>query len=258
MDNAESMCSGSPCTTGADINTCCKDDGDDDADKAPACSVTDGSKASPFSTGSNKNYEECTCAGAAKECSALNVCDVVKKTCTCTPGKDHWCYNDEERTYAVKFGCFLEGEKDGKKKYEGFKCDGDNVGKKSYSDDKCTTELTVENGGRIQTFTPTKVTTVRMSDGQKKTKDDTETFGISTCKGGVAGAGAAAQGDLAKGGVAGAGASDGAAAPSPAPAGKGGAAAPSPTSHVFLSKGAAVADLSLIVGLISCLLFALL
>ena len=170
------------------INTCCKDDGDDDADKAPACSVTDGSKASPFSTGSNKNYEECTCAGAAKECSALNVCDVVKKTCTCTPGKDHWCYNDEERTYAVKFGCFKEEAN----KFEGFKCDGDNVVKKSYSDDKCTTEITVENGGRIQTFTPTKTTQVRMSDGQKKTKEETTTTGISTCKGGVAGAGAGA------------------------------------------------------------------
>ena len=70
----------------------------------------------------------------------------------------------------------------------------------------------------------------------------TTTTGISTCKGGVPG----------KGGK------GGADAPSPAPAGKGGAAAPSPTSHVFLSKGAAVADLSLIVGLVSCLLFALL
>jgi hypothetical protein len=220
MDNAESMCSGYPCTSGADLDKCCKDDGGDDESKAPACSVTDGSKASPFSTGSTKNYEECTCAGAAKECSALNVCDVVKKTCTCTPGKDHWCYNDKKRTYAVKFGCFYEGEADGKKKYEGFKCDGDNVGKKSYSDDKCTTELTVENGGRIQTFTPTKVTTVRMSDGQKKTIDDTETFGISTCKGGVAGAGA------------------GAAAPGPS------AAAPGPSAELASEDAGSVAQCS--------------
>ena len=49
----------------------------------PTCSVTDGSKATPW-TGGTALYEPCTCTGAAKKCSTLNVCDVAKKTNNCT------------------------------------------------------------------------------------------------------------------------------------------------------------------------------
>jgi len=150
----------------------------------PACSVTDGSAATPWTTGNSGAYERCKCAGAAKDCSTLNVCDVAKKTCVCTPGKDHWCYQDSNNIFAVKFKCFKESSKD--QYYQGYKCDGDSVVAKKYSDDKCTTEVTVENGGRTEIFTSTKKTQIRMESGSKKTEEDTTITGISTCKGGVA------------------------------------------------------------------------
>jgi len=150
----------------------------------PACSVTDGSAATPWTTGNSGAYEPCKCAGAAKTCSALNVCDVAKKTCVCTPGKDHWCYQDSNNIFAVKFKCYKASSND--QYYQGYKCDGDSVVAKRYSDDKCTTEVTVENGGRTEIFTSTKKTQIRMDSGSKKTEEDTTITGISTCKGGVA------------------------------------------------------------------------
>jgi hypothetical protein len=148
----------------------------------PACSVTDGSAATPWTTGYSGSYEMCTCAGAATYCSTLNVCNVAKKTCVCTPGKDHWCYQSNDHTLALKFGCFKESDQ----YYQGYKCDGDSVVSNKYSDDKCTTEVTVENGGQTYIFTSTKRTSIEMDSGSKKTKEDTTITGISTCKGGVA------------------------------------------------------------------------
>ena len=107
---------------------------------AADCSVTDGSKATPWTGGTAQN-EPCTCAGAGG-CTTLNVCDVAKKTCVCTPGTDHFCYEDtgdksdlpgtkvgEEFSYAMKFGCFKYSEKrdDGSDQFQLYKCDGDNV-----------------------------------------------------------------------------------------------------------------------------------
>ena len=150
------------------------------------CTVTDGSKASPWIVAPLKSYSPCTCTGAAKECSTLNVCDVAKKTCTCTPGKDHFCYVDKERIYAVKYDCFKKDDTE----FRMYKCDGDNLLRTSYSDDKCTTVMTVANGGKINKLTPTSETTTKKDDengGVEKTETSTDTVGISTCKGGVAG-----------------------------------------------------------------------
>jgi hypothetical protein len=142
----------------------------------------------------------------------LNVCDVAKKTCVCTPGKDHWCYEGAENSYAVKFGCRKEGDN----KFKGYKCDGDNVLEAKYSDATCTTQITPANGGEATTFSATKMTRVQKEDdGTLKTDVSTTTTGISTCKGGVAGAGA------------------GAAAPGPAP----GAAAPGPAGDAESDAG---------------------
>jgi hypothetical protein len=154
----------------------------------PTCSVTDGSKATPW-TGGTAGYEPCTCTGAAKKCTTLNVCDVKKKTCVCTPGKDHWCYEDAEHSFAVKFGCIADGSE-----FKGWKCVGDNVLEAKYSDAACTTHITPANGGDDKTFSATKVTKVEKEGGTVVTEVDTDVKGISTCKGGVAGAGAAAPG----------------------------------------------------------------
>ena len=185
----------------------------------PTCSVTDGSKATPWTGGtgerSSGQYEPCTCTGAAKSCSTLNVCDVAKKTCVCTPGKDHWCYEDDERSWAIKFGCFKEGDSE----FKGYKCDGDNVLGAKYSDSSCTTHTTPANGGEDETFSATKKTKDKKEDGTVITVEDPTVTGISTCKGGVAGAGA------------------GAAAPGPAPGPAPGAAAPGPSGDAEFDAG---------------------
>jgi hypothetical protein len=93
----------------------------------------------------------------------------------------------------VKFVCFKEGENE----FKGWKCDGDNVLEAKYSDAACTTHITPANGGEDKTFSATKTTTVKKDDGTLKTEEDTTTTGISTCKGGVAGAGATAPGAAA-------------------------------------------------------------
>ena len=97
---------------------------------------------------------------------------------SCTPGKDHWCYSDKERNYAIKFGCFNEGDS-ANPKFIAFKCGGDTVVKKTYTDDTCTSEVA---NGEIEIFTPT---------GKTKKKNDEEfidkdTTGTSSCKDGVA------------------------------------------------------------------------
>jgi hypothetical protein len=174
-------------------------DGGDGGDDATAtCSVTDGSKATPW-TGGTAQYEECTCTGAGG-CTTLNVCDVAKKTCVCTPGKDHWCYESakvgEETSYAVKFGCFAKGDN----KFKGWQCVGDNVLGAHYSDAACTTHITPANGGEDETFSATGRTSVKKDDdGTVQTEEKTTITGISTCKGGVAGAGAAPPGPAAPG-----------------------------------------------------------
>ena len=190
---------------------------------AADCSVTDGSKATPWTGGGTAQVEPCTCTGAGG-CTTLNVCDVAKKTCVCTPGKDHWCYEDakvgQEASYARKFGCYKYEEKreDGSDQYQLFKCDGDNVISKLYSDAACTTYITPANKGQDQTFSATGQTIVEISAGAVKTRECSNTdelckkSGISTCKGGVAGA------------------SGGAAAPGPAPGPAPGAAAPGPAN----------------------------
>jgi len=209
--NANSECDGDTCGIG-DKSTCCNadtpggdddDDNDDDDDDAPAppCSVTDGSKASPW-TGGTAGYEMCACTGTGG-CTTLNVCDVAKKTCVCTPGKDHWCYEDSanKASYAVKFICMAHGSE-----FKGWKCVGDNVLEAKYSDAACTTHITPANGGEDKTFSATKTTMIeKEDDGTLKTEEKTTITGISTCKGGVAGAGAAAPGPA-----------PGAAAPGPA------------------------------------------
>ena len=190
---------------------------------AADCSVTDGSKATPWTGGGTAQVEPCTCTGAGG-CTTLNVCDVAKKTCVCTPGKDHWCYEDakvgQEASYAMKFGCFKYSEKrdDGSDQFQLYKCDGDNVISKLYSDAACTTYITPANKGQDQTFSATGQTIVEISAGAVKTRECSNTddlckkSGISTCKGGVAGA------------------SGGAAAPGPAPGPAPGAAAPGPAN----------------------------
>jgi hypothetical protein len=200
LGSSSAKCAGATCDA-TDRATCCAaatpadddgdDDDDDDDDDTPAatCSVTDGSKASPW-TGGTAGYEECTCTGAAKKCSTLNVCDVAKKTCVCTPGKDHWCYEDAEHSFAVKFICMADGSDKGSE-FKGWKCVGDNVLEAKYSDAACTTHITPANGGDDKTFSATKVTKVEKDDGTVKTTEDPTITGISTCKGGVAGAGAA-------------------------------------------------------------------
>jgi len=210
---------------------------------AADCSVTDGSKATPWTGGTayaepsswkgawvGGTTEPCTCTGASI-CTTLNVCDVAKKTCVCTPGKDHWCYEDakvgQEASYAMKFGCFKYSEKrdDGSDQFQLYKCDGDNVISKLYSDAACTTYITPANKGQDQTFSATGQTIVEISAGAVKTRECSNTdelckkSGISTCKGGVAGASA------------------GAAAPGPAPGPAAGAAAPSPASDLDNGAG---------------------
>jgi hypothetical protein len=140
----------------------------------------------------------------------LNVCDVKKKTCVCTPGKDHWCYEDDERSFAVKFGCIAD-----ESKFKGWKCVGDNVLEAYYSDAACTTHIKPADDGEDTTFSATKYTKVQKGDGDDatKTSGDTTVTGISTCTGGVAGAGAAA--------------------PGPAP----GAAAPGPSDDIEFDAG---------------------
>ena len=195
---------------------------------AADCSVTDGSKATPW-TGGTASVEPCTCTGAGA-CSTLNVCDVAKKTCVCTPGKDHWCYENtnigKEASYAVKFGCAKYHEDvAGASAYQLYKCDGDNVISKLYSDATCTTHITPANGGMDETGSATVVTSTEISDGAVKTRECSntpelcKTTWISTCKGGVAGASA------------------GAAAPSPAPGPAAGAAAPGPSPANLDSAG---------------------
>ena len=78
--------------------------------------------------------------------------------------------------------------------FSGWKCVGDNVLEATYSDAACTTYIKPENGGDDKTFSATKTTFVRKEEGTVKTTESTTTTGISTCKGGVAGAGAAAPG----------------------------------------------------------------
>jgi len=97
----------------------------------------------------------------------------------------------------VKFGCFADGDN----KFKGWKCDGDNVLGAKYSDAACTTHITPANGGEDETFSATKKTKTRKdeSDDTVKTEEETTTTGISTCKGGVAGAGAAPPGAAAPG-----------------------------------------------------------
>ena len=218
---------------------------------AADCSVTDGSKATPWTGGTayaepsswkgawvGGTTEPCTCTGASI-CTTLNVCDVAKKTCVCTPGKDHWCYEDakvgQEASYAMKFGCFKYSEKrdDGSDQFQLYKCDGDNVISKLYSDAACTTYITPANGGQDQTGSATAVTKTEISGGSgtfpdpngvktrecSNTDDLCKKSGISTCKGGVAGASA------------------GAAAPGPAPGPAAGAAAPSPASDLDNGAG---------------------
>ena len=196
---------------------------------AADCSVTDGSKATPW-TGGTAQFEPCTCTGAGG-CTTLNVCDVAKKTCVCTPGKDHWCYEDakvgQEASYARKFGCYKYAEDIADASaYQLFKCDGDNVISKLYSDEACTTHITPANGGMDETYSATAQTIVEISGGSgtfpdpngvktrecSNTDDLCKKSGISTCKGGVAGA------------------SGGAAAPGPAPGPAPGAAAPGPAN----------------------------
>jgi hypothetical protein len=107
----------------------------------------------------------------------------------------------EEGSYAVKFGCFKDGSE-----FNGWKCDGDNVVGRKYSDSTCTTHITPANGGEDETFSATKKTSVeKEDDGTLKTEEKTTITGISTCKGGVAGADATAPGPA-----------PGAAAPGPA------------------------------------------
>jgi hypothetical protein len=199
LGSSSAKCAGATCGVG-DRATCCAtppktppaggddNDGVNDDDAPVTCSVTDGSKASPW-MGGTSFAEECTCTGVAKICTTLNVCDVAKKTCVCTPGKDHWCFEDAERIYAVKFGCF----KDGDNKFKGLKCDGDNVLQQIFSDATCATHTTPANDGEDTTYSVTKTTSVKKKDdGTLETKEDTTATGISTCKGGVAGAGAGA------------------------------------------------------------------
>ena len=209
---------------------------------AADCSVTDGSKATPWTGGGTAQVEPCTCTGAGG-CTTLNVCDVAKKTCVCTPGKDHWCYEDakvgQEASYARKFGCFKYEEKreDGSDQYQLFKCDGDNVISKLYSDAACTTYIAIAlpNEGQDQTFSATGQTIVEISAGAVKTRECSNTdelckkSGISTCKGGVAGKcpGGKVLNPLTNKCD---GASAGAAAPSPAPSPAAGAAAPGPAN----------------------------
>jgi len=207
--------SGYAATNNGDVK--CEDHGNWDNEGecekvTPTCSVTDGSKATPW-TGGTAGYEPCTCTGAAKKCATLNVCDVAKKTCVCTPGKDHWCYEDAEHSFAVKFGCIADGSE-----FKGWKCVGDNVLEAKYSDAACTTHITPADGGDKMTFSATEVTKVEKEDGTVITKVDTTKSGISTCKGGVAGAGATPPG---------------AAAPGPAP----GAAAPGPSDDIEFDAG---------------------
>merc|ERR1712028_41803 len=97
---------------------------------------------------------------------------------------------------------------------------GDNVISKLYSDAACTTYIAIAlpNEGQDQTFSATGQTIVEISGGAVKTRECSNTddlckkSGISTCKGGVAGA------------------SGGAAAPGPAPGPAPGAAAPGPSN----------------------------
>lgn len=94
--------------------------------------------------------------------------------------------------------------------FKGWKCVGDNVLEAKYSNGACTVHIKPADDGEDQTFSATKKTKVQKGDGDDATKtdEDTTVTGISTCKGGVAGAGATPPGP----------------APGPAP----GAAAPGP------------------------------